>query len=105
MGSSSWAVVHPGSSALAQRRGKKVCAPGREALEGQGAGAPGQSWGSRSQGCWKESSACSPELKLDVVSRVAVLTLGHFTRLGEASTAAGRVGRVLTILFWQKRAQ
>lgn len=107
MGSSSWAAVHPGSSALAQPRCKRVSAPAREALKGQGARATGAELGAvdhrDDHGCWNESSACSPEFGLGFwVSRVAVLTLGHFTRLGEASTAAGRVGKVVMTLFWQK---
>lgn len=58
----------------------------------------GQSWGQWITGMLEQElclvlSWCSPGLRVGFgVPRRAVLALGPFTRLGEAPTAAGRVG-------------
>lgn len=64
----------------------------------------GQSWGQKVTGMLEGELCLFPRVGY-WMSRVAVLALGPFTRLGEASTAAGGVGKVVTILFWQKRAR
>lgn len=67
----------------------------------------GRAGGSRSQGLLERELCLFPRARGAMLGvQGPVLALGPtFTRLGEASTAAGRVGKVVTILFWQKRTR